>query len=475
MSSNSGPEDSSIAVIGYAGRFPGARTLEQFWQNLCDGVESVSFFTDAELLAEGFAPALLTHPKCIKAGAILDDIESFDAHFFGFSPREAEITDPQHRLFLECAWEALEHAGYDSETYDGLIGVYGGVGRNDYLVNIFSHPHLVATASAHITIGNEHDYLTTRVSYKLNLRGPSLNVQTACSTSLVAVHLACQSLLNGECHIALAGGLSLNIPQRSGFLYAEGGIISPDGHCRAYDANARGVVGGNGGGIVVLKLLADALADGDSIHAIIKGSAINNDGAAKVGFTAPGVDGQAAVIREALAVAGVKPESITYVEGHGTGTALGDPIEVAALTQAFRTGTEKKGFCALGSIKTNLGHLDTGAGVAGLLKTVLALKAKLLPPSLHFERANPEIDFAHSPFYVNSTLQNWATTKLPRRAGVSSFGIGGTNAHVTLEEAPAAAAAHGVQTVASAAAIGQDGHGLGDGDLESGRTSQAAS
>ncbi|MBV9927460.1 MAG: acyltransferase domain-containing protein [Acidobacteria bacterium] len=439
MSSDGGrgvQDESSVAVIGFAGRFPGALTLEQFWQNLRDGVESITFFTDEELLAEGFAPDLLAHPKCVRAGAILDDIESFDAHFFGFSPREAEITDPQQRLFLECAWEALEHAGYDSQTYPGLIGVYGGVGRNDYLINLYSHPHLVAGAQAQITIGNERDYVTTRVSYKLNLRGPSINVQTACSTSLVAIHFACQSLLNGECHLALAGGLSLNIPQRSGYIYEEGGIISPDGRCRAYDASARGIVGGNGGGVVVLKPLPDALADGDCIHAVIRGSAVNNDGAAKVGFTAPGVDGQAAVIREALAVAGVRPDEVTYVEGHGTGTALGDPIEVSALTQAFRSGTDRKGFCALGSVKTNFGHLDAGAGVAGLLKAVLALKDRVLPPSLHFERPNPNIDFANSPFYVNHALKPWETTKLPRRAGVSSFGIGGTNAHVLLEEAP---------------------------------------
>jgi acyl transferase domain-containing protein len=427
--------DSAVAVVGLAGRFPRAKNLEEFWQNLRDGVEAITFFSDEELEVAVADPALLASPAYVKAGAVLDGIELFDAAFFGYSPREAELIDPQQRLFLECAWEALESAGYDPETYRGLVGVYGGVGRNDYLFNIYSNPHLMrAVSPIQITIANASDYVTTRVSYKLNLKGPSVNVQTACSTSLVAVHLACQSLLNGECHLALAGGISLNVPQKSGYWYEEGGIDSPDGHCRAYDARARGTVSGNGGGVVALKRLADALADGDHIHAVIRGSAINNDGSLKVGFTAPSVTGQAEVIAEALAAAGVDADTITYVEGHGTGTSLGDPIEVAALTQAFRAATGRKGFCALGSVKTNIGHLDTGAGVAGLFKAVLALRHGLLPPSLHYEQPNPEIDFAASPFYVNATLKAWTST--PRRAGVSSFGIGGTNAHVVLEEAP---------------------------------------
>ena len=333
--------DSSIAIIGYSARFPGAKNIDEFWQNLRAGVESISVFADEELEAEGYTRSMLAHPACVKAGGILEDIDLFDASFFGYSPMEAALTDPQQRLFLECAWEALEHAGYDSDTYDGLIGVFGGVGRNAYLLNIYSHPSLVSSGVAQITIGNSSDYLTSRVSYKMNLKGPSVNVQTACSTSLVAIHMACQSILNAECNMALAGGLSLNIPQKSAFIYEEGGIISPDGHTRSYDAQAKGIVGGSGGGVIVLKRLSDALADGDCVHAVIKGSAINNDGADKVGFTAPSVEGQAEVIAEALAVAGVKAETISYVEGHGTGTVMGDPIEVSALTQAFRLSTGK--------------------------------------------------------------------------------------------------------------------------------------
>ncbi|MEN3328609.1 MAG: hypothetical protein V7638_3416 [Acidobacteriota bacterium] len=428
--------DSDIAIIGYAARIPGAKSIDEFWQNLRDGVESITVFNDEVLIKNGFPRSLLTHPACVKAGAVLDDIESFDASFFGYSPRDAALIDPQQRLLLECAWEALETAGYDAESYKGSIGVFGGVGHNAYLLNIYSNPALAMSARVQISLGNSGDYSTTRVSYKLNLRGPSVNVQTACSTSLVAVHIACQSILNGECDMALAGAVSLNIPQQSAHLYEEGGINSPDGHCRSYDAQAKGTTGGNGGGVIVLKRLVDALADGDFVHAVIKGSAINNDGAAKVGFTAPSVDGQAEVIADALAVAGVAADTITYVEGHGTATTLGDPIEIAALTQAYRTSTQKKRFCALGSVKSNLGHLDTGAGIAGLLKTTLALKHGALPPSVNFTKPNPEIDFENSPFFVNTKLTKWEANGSPRRAGVSSFGLGGTNAHVIMEEAP---------------------------------------
>ena len=428
--------DSDIAIIGYAARLPGARNIDEFWQNLRDGVESVTVFNDEVLIKNGFPRSLLDHPACVKAGAVLDDIESFDASFFGYSPRDAALIDPQQRLFLECAWEALETAGYDAESYKGSIGVFGGVGHNAYLLNIYSNPALAMSARVQISLGNSVDYSTTRVSYKLNLRGPSVNVQTACSTSLVAVHIACQSIINGECDMALAGAVSLNIPQQSAHLYEEGGINSPDGHCRSYDAQAKGTTGGNGGGVIVLKRLVDALADGDFVHAVIKGSAINNDGAAKVGFTAPSVDGQAEVIADALAVAGVAADTISYIEGHGTATTLGDPIEIAALTQAYRASTKKKGFCALGSVKSNLGHLDTGAGIAGLLKTTLALKHGALPPSVNFTKPNPEIDFDNSPFFVNTKLTKWEANGTPRRAGVSSFGLGGTNAHVIMEEAP---------------------------------------
>src|SRR5262245_47900266 len=424
-----------------AGRFPGAGSVEKFWHNLRDGVESITLFSDEELKSNGIDPALLSDPNYVKSGAILDGVDLFDASFFGFSPREAEMMDPQHRLFLECSWEALEHAGYDPERYRGLIGVYAGAAVNSYMSNPNMDPNLRGTAHVYqIELGNDKDFLPTRVSYKLNLKGPSVNVQTACSTSLVAVHLACQALVSGESDMALAGGVSIYNPQTSGYLYQTGMILSPDGHCRAFDAKAQGTFGGNGLGIVVLKPLADAMADGDSIYAVIKGSAINNDGSLKVGYTAPSVEGQARVIEAAQVMAGIDPETISYIEAHGTGTELGDPIEIEALTTAFRATTKKEGFCAIGSLKTNVGHLNTAAGVAGLIKTVLALHHKVLLPSLHFQRPNPEIDFQKSPFYVNTKLSHWMTGATPRRAGVSSFGIGGTNAHLVLEEAPASEA-----------------------------------
>ncbi|MBW4592775.1 MAG: SDR family oxidoreductase [Brasilonema angustatum HA4187-MV1] len=427
-----------IAVIGMAGRFPGAKSTDEFWQNLSQGRESISFFTDEELLSEGVDPTLLHNPHYVKAGVDLSDIEMFDASFFGFTPREAEVMDPQHRLFLECAWEALENAGYDPETYEELIGVYAGSNLSTYLLNnlISNHDLLKSLSGTIIVSGNDKDHIPTRVSYKLNLKGPSLNVSTACSTSLVAIHLACQGLLSYQCDMALAGGIAVRVLQNKGYLYQEDGMTSPDGHCRTFDAKAQGTVFGNGMGIVVLKRLEEALANGDCIYAVIKGSAINNDGSLKVGYTAPSVDGQAAVIAEAQAIAEFAPETITYVECHGTGTVLGDPIEVRALKKVFSAGTNKKRFCAIGSVKTNIGHLDRAAGVTSLIKTVLALKHKQIPPSLHFEQPNPEIDFANSPFYVNTKLFDWKTNGTPRRAGVSSFGIGGTNAHVILEEAP---------------------------------------
>jgi acyl transferase domain-containing protein len=427
-----------VAIIGVTCRFPGARGIDEFWRNLRDGVESISSFSDDELKASGVNPLLLTNPHYVKSGPVLDDIDLFDASFFELTSREAEITDPQQRIFLECAWEALENAGYDSETYKGLIGVYAGVCANSYLLhNLVPNPTLKeAVRGFQMLIGNDKDYLATRVSYKLNLKGPSVVIQTACSTSLVAVHLACESLLTSECDMALAGAVTIKIPQKVGYLYEAGAIASPDGHCRAFDARAQGTISGSGVGVVVLKRLQDALADGDGIQAVIKGSAINNDGSLKVGYTAPSVNGQAAVIEDALAIAGIEPETVTYIETHGTGTPLGDPVEIAALTQAFRAHTESNGFCAIGSVKTNIGHLDTAAGIAGLIKTLLALKHKQIPPSLNFVEPNPKIDFASTPFYVNSRLSEWQTGGTPRRAGVSSFGIGGTNAHVIMEEPP---------------------------------------
>ncbi|WP_138506148.1 type I polyketide synthase [Nostoc sp. PA-18-2419] len=430
--------NSEIAIIAIAGRFPRAKDIESFWQNLRDGVESISRLTDEELMNSGVTQDLLNNPNYVKASSVLSDIELFDANFFAYSAKEAELIDPQQRLFLELAWEATEKAGYDPQKYNGLISIYGGVGTNRYLLhNLYSHPELLETVDPlQLLISNEKDFLPTRVAYKLDLTGTAVNVQTACSTSLVAVHLACQSLLNCECDMALAGGVSITIPQKIGYLHQEGMILSPDGHCRSFDAKAQGTVAGSGAGIVVLKRLKDAIADRDHIHAIIKGSATNNDGAIKVGYTAPSISGQAAVISEAQTLAGIDAETISYIEAHGTATPLGDPVEVAALTQAFNQITDKKGFCAIGSLKTNLGHLDTAAGVAGLIKTVLALQNKMLPPSLHYQTPNSKIDFANSPFYVNTTLTEWKTNNTPRRAGVSSFGMGGTNAHVILEEAP---------------------------------------
>ncbi|HYW19655.1 MAG TPA: SDR family NAD(P)-dependent oxidoreductase [Nodularia sp. (in: cyanobacteria)] len=426
----------SIAIIGLSGRFPGAKNITEFWQNLCDGVEAISQFSDEELIAAGVDQSLFNNPNYIKAGSVLENIDLFDAGFFGFNPKEAEMTDPQHRLFLECAWEAVENAGYDVQRCESRIGVYAGSSFNNYLSFDINNDQIGSAHSFQKLIGIDKDFLSTRVSYKLNLTGPSLTIQTACSTSLVATALACQSLLNYQCDMALAGGASVRVPQKTGYLHQEGSILSPDGHCRAFDAQAKGTVIGNGVGVVLLKRLSDAIADHDHIYAVIKGSAINNDGSSKVGYTAPSVNGQADAIAEAIALADVEPETITYIETHGTGTALGDPIEISALTNVFRAETDKKGFCAVGSVKTNIGHLDAAAGVTGLIKTALALQHKLIPPSLNFEQPNPEIDFVNSPFYVNTKLKKWNANSTPRRAGVSSLGIGGTNAHVILEEAP---------------------------------------
>ena len=427
-----------IAIISMACRFPGAKNVDEFWQNLQNGVESITRFSDSELDVSDLDASLLNDPNFVKARGILEDIQYFDAAFFGCSPREAETMDPQYRLFLECAWETLERAGYNPELYKGLIGIYAGSASNHYLfANIVPRYGLpTLQEDAQVMMGNDREYLTSRISYKFNLQGPAVTVQSACSTSLVAVHQACQGLLNGECDMALAGGVSIGVPQNMGYLYQEGGIASPDGHCRAFDASAQGTVFGNGLGIVLLKRLADALEDGDCIEAVIRGSAINNDGSSKVSFTAPGVDGQTKVIRAAQLMAEVDARGISYIETHGTATPLGDPIEIAALTQAFRASTNDRAFCAIGSVKTNIGHANTASGIAGLIKTVLALKHRQIPPSLHFEKANPQIDFANSPFYVNTQLTAWESQRHPRCAGVSSFGIGGTNAHVILEEAP---------------------------------------
>ena len=432
-------EREDIAVIAVSGRFPGASTPEQLWSNLVNEVESITRFTDEELLASGIPADLVANPNYIKAQGIVGDIELFDAAFFGHNPRSAELTDPQHRVFLECAWEALERAGYDADRYPGRIGVFAGQSMNTYwLSNLYYHVDLVASVdSLQAAIGNDKDSLTTEASYRMNLRGPSVLVQSSSSTSLTAVHYACQSLLAGECEMAITGGASIHVPEKAGYLYHEGGTTDPEGHCRTFDADAKGFVSGHGVGVVMLKRLSDALADGDDVLAVIKGSACNNDGSHKVSYMAPSVDGHAEVVRLAQAAAGVEPDTITYLEAHGTGTLLGDPVEVAGLTQAFRAGTDKKQFCAIGSLKTNIGHLDTAAGVAGLIKTVLCLRNRTLPAILHFKRPNPKIDFENSPFFVNTTLRPWDVPPgMPRRAGVSSLGMGGTNTHMILEEAP---------------------------------------
>src|ERR1022692_235387 len=427
---------SEVAIIGMAGRFPKAKDVETFWQNLRAGVDAVTFFRDDELRTAGVEESLLRNPKYVKARMVLEEAELFDAAFFGYTPREAELMDPQHRAFLECARTAMEHAGHVPESYRGLIGVFAGAGFPHYFINnvIKNRDVLELMGMLQATLGNESDSLASMVSYKLNLKGPSIGVQSFCSTSLVAVHLACQSLLTYECDMAMAGGVAIDSSQNTGYLYQAGGIASPDGHCRTFDAKAQGSIYGSGVGIVVLKRLEDAIEDGDTIYAVIKGSATNNDGSLRAGYTAPGLDGQSAVVVEAMAAAGVESGSISYIETHGTATPLGDSIELAALMKAFRGSGDKERFCAIGSVKPNVGHLDRAAGVANLIKVALALRHKELPPSLYFEEPNPDVAFEKSPFYVNTTLAPWEAKGGPRRAGVSSFGLGGTNAHAVLEE-----------------------------------------
>ncbi|KYF67462.1 type I polyketide synthase [Sorangium cellulosum] len=432
------PGAGHIAVIGMSCRFPGASTPEQLWDNLAAGVESISFFSEEEARAAGAPASVLGHPRHVRAGGVLPDLDLFDARFFGISSAEAELLDPQHRLFLECAWEVMERAGYPPPGPRARVGVYAGASSLDYL-RFHARPLLDPSEPNRYLqawLANDKDYLATRVSYRLGLQGPSIAVQTACSTSLVAITLACQGLLSYQCDLAIAGGAAVSLPQQSGYVYEEGSILSPDGHCRVFDAQAQGTVFSNGAGSVLLKRLDEAISDRDCIHAVIRGGAINNDGSLKAGFSAPSTSGQAAVIEMAQALADVDAETITLIEAHGTGTALGDPIEIAALTRAFRASTSRKGFCAVGSVKANLGHLNAAAGLASFMKAVLALQHKQIPPSLHYEKANPGIDFENSPFYVPARLSAWETDAAPRRAGVSSFGIGGTNVHVVLEEAP---------------------------------------
>jgi acyl transferase domain-containing protein len=433
--SSSAGHNLDIALVGMAGRFPGANNVEEFWNNLVEGVESISWCSEQEIIASGFHPDIARDPDFVAAAGKLEGEHLFDAEFFGFAPREAQLLDPQQRLLLECAWEALESAGYNPETYSGRIGVFAGASTNTYFpFHIASNPQLLSSVGILQAItANDKDFLASRVAYKLNLKGPAISVQTACSTSLVAVNLACSSLLSCQCDMVLAGGVSVT---PKGRLFKDGFIFSRDGHCRPFDEAAQGAVFGNGVGVVVLKRLEDALADGDYIYAVIKGSAVNNDGSLKAGYTAPSVTGQMEAIVEAQTLGGVHPETIRYIEAHGTGTALGDPIEIAALTQAFRVQTDKTAYCAVGSVKGNIGHLDAAAGIGGLIKTALVLDRKQIPPTLHFHKASPRLNLESSPFFINAALRDWPVDDLPRRAAVSSFGFGGTNAHAILEEAP---------------------------------------
>ncbi|MGH3171979.1 MAG: type I polyketide synthase, partial [Trebonia sp.] len=418
-------DDDAIAIIGFAGRFPETKDVDEFWSHLLAGDELITRFPEAG--QEEVTPAY----------GITPEAEWFDAEFFDYSPAEALLIDPQQRVFLECCSEALERAGCDPARYSGAIGVYAGTGASFWIEQLRADESVADTArpfQLHVT--NTGDFLTMRVSYKLGLRGPAITVQTTCSTSLVAVHLAVQSLLTGECDVALAGGVSIQVPHPIAIPY-DGGALAFDGYCRPFDARAQGTVSGDGAGVVVLKPLPEAIADGDHIHAVIRGSAVNNDGSDKIGFSAPSVSGQAAAIRTAYAVAGIDPATVGYIEAHGTATSLGDPIEISALTKAFKDGSGRTGFCRIGSVKSNIGHTDTAAGVIGLIKTILAVEHGRIPPSLHFEKPNPNIDFDSSPFVVNTERTEWPETDVPRRAGVNALGLGGTNAHVVIEQAPA--------------------------------------
>ncbi|MEZ4703115.1 MAG: type I polyketide synthase [Rhodothermales bacterium] len=436
-----------IAIVGMAGRFPGATDLDTFWENLKHGVSSIVELSDDELnLSPAEREKLVGNPHFVRRAASVADADKFDAAFFGIYPKEAHVMDPQQRLFLECCWDAFENSGYEPTTYPGSVGVFAGCYMNTYLLNsLEDHPQFIGALADSFhggelknELGNDKDYMATRVAFKLNLRGPSMTIQTACSSSLVAVTQACMNLTTYQCDMALAGGATIRFPQNRGYLYEPDGMVSPVGKCCTFDAGAAGTIFGDGIAVVLLKRLEDAVADGDTVYAVIKGWGINNDGASKVGYTAPSVEGQMEAVALAQAVAGVDPRTITYIEAHGTGTPLGDPIEIDALSRAFRMGTDDRQFCAIGSLKTNIGHLDVAAGVAGMIKTSLALTNKQIPPSLNFETPNPNIDFENSPFYVNTALSDWQPVDgAPRRAGLSSFGVGGTNAHVVLEEGPA--------------------------------------
>ncbi len=435
---NSQDNQLGVAIIGMSGRFPQSPSVAKLWENLVCGRECLSAFSDDDIIASGVAPDIVARPDYVKIKGAVANIDCFDAPFFSISPREAELMDPQHRLLLECAWQAMEDAGYDPIGYPGDIGVFAGKSLSSYLMlNVLpTFKKVLSSGSLQAAIGNDKDSVTTQIAYHLNLTGPAVTVQTSSSTSLVAVCVAAQSLLTWQCDMALAGGVTLGPPTHSGYLAQEGGITSRDGHCRAFDAASSGFVPGTGLGLVVLKRLEDALRDGDNISAVIRGFAVNNDGAAKVSYTAPGVEAQARAIADAQRMAGISADDIGYVEAHGTGTRIGDPIEVAALTRAFRKTTSRRGFCGLGSIKPNIGHLDTAAGIAGLIKAALCVQNAQIPPSLNFQTPNPDCYLSNSPFTVIDELTPWRPENGLRRAGVTSLGMGGTNAHVILEQAP---------------------------------------
>jgi acyl transferase domain-containing protein len=435
MSKKTNSTGFEIAVIGMAGRFPGAANIGEYWENLVMGKESISFFSHGELLEAGVEKTVLENPNYVKANGVLEGSEYFDSSFFGYADIEARLMDPQIRIFHEIAWAGLEDAGYCPAYYNGLIGLYVGATPHFYWEGqAFLSDDIGTFGAFPAQLLMDKDFLGGWVAYKLDLKGPCFTMATACSTSLVAIHEACQAVLNGECDMALAGGAAVTHLNKTGYMYKEGLAYSPDGHVRAFDAGPHGILGGEGAAVVVLKQLEDALQERDHIYAVIKGSAINNDGINKAGFTAPGIDGQARVIKAALEMAEVEPESIGYVETHGTATELGDSVEIQALKLAFNS--DKRRYCRIGSVKTNIGHLDVAAGATGLIKAALCIKHGLIPPSLHFKRPNPNIDFENSPFYVNAQLSEWRDESNPLRAGVSSFGLGGTNAHVILEEAP---------------------------------------
>src|SRR5215468_3377407 len=427
-----------IAIIGMSCRFPGAATAEEFWTNLCHGVESITFFSEQELVAAGVAPALVANPNYVKAAPMLRDVEMFDASFFGYSPKDAALMDPQQRLFLEVCWEAFEQAGYDPAGYPGKVGVLssGGGVVASYLLAKLHHADFPGQTASTSHVNNDKDFLSTRVSFKLNLRGPSFTIQSACSSSLVAIHQACQNLRFNECDMMLVGGSVVRVPQVAGYLAEKRNLYSLNGHCRPFDSFGQGTIFGSGVGAVLLKPLEKAFADRDHIFAVIKGTAANNDGSAKISYTAPSLGQQSQAVVDALNAAGVSADSVGYIECHSTGTTVGDPLEIEALTKAFRSETKRRQYCAIGSLKANIGHPEQAAGIAGLIKTALVLHHKRIPPSINYDTPNPRIDFAASPFYVNTRLQDFPLTDGPRRAGLNSLGIGGTNTFAVLEEAP---------------------------------------